>query len=134
MTKSVLEKYYQKGWLKYGNKEISAEERFFAGYVFYQSYVKSHVLSVGVIDFGKPHVDGGMRFNPIEGKFFLRDKFLKACQAIDQNCRQVVQTVVLENKDVIKRRNDMPIIKMMLCGGLDGLVSYYIKESGQHEK
>ena len=77
MKKSILEKYYQRGWLKYGNKNISAEERLCAGYVFYQSYIKSHVLSVGVIDFVKPHVDGGVRFNPIEGKFVLKDKFLK---------------------------------------------------------
>ena len=134
MTKSILEKYYQKGWLKCGSQKISAEERLFAGYVFYKSYVLSHVLSVGVIDFEKPHVDGGLRFNPVEGKFLLRDKFLKAYRTIDISCRQIVQTVVLENKALAVSKNDLPLVKAMLCAGLDGLVSYYISESKNDQK
>jgi len=134
MKKSILEKYYQKGWLNFGKKEISAEERLCAGYVFYKSYVQSHVLSVGVIDFEKPAVDGGVRSNSVEAKFGLRDGFLKAYLAMPENCRRIAQKVILENKALRARKNDEGLYKEMLCAALDGLTGYYMKARRQDEK
>ena len=134
MKKSVLEKYYQKGWLKKGNKNVSAEERLCAGYVFYKSYVTSHVLSVGVVDLEKPAVDGGVRFNSVEGKIGQKESFLKAYQQIPKNCRQIVEIVVLQNKTVQAQRHDVPLLKAMLCAALDGLVNYYLTRVQADEK
>ena len=134
MRKSVLEKYYQKGWLKCGQRGISAEERLCAGYVLYKSYVRSHVSSVGVVDLEKPAVDGGVRFNSVEGKIGLRDDFLKAYRQIPKNCRQIAEIVVLQNKTVQAQRHDVPLIKAMLCAALDGLANYYLTRVQADEK
>jgi len=130
MEKSVLEKYYQKGWLKKGNTNLSAEERLYAGYVFYKSYVKSHVLSVGVIDFEKPAVDGGVLFNSVESKIGLRDYFLRAYETVPKNLRPLLEIVILKNQPLEVPKNDLPLFKAMLCGGLDALAIFYMKEAG----
>ena len=130
MKKSVLEKYYRNGWLKKGDQKVSAEERLYAGYVFYQSYAKSHVLSVGVIDFERPAVDGGVRFNSVESKVGLRDYFLRAFEAIPKNLRPLIEIVILKNQPLEVQKNDLPLFKTMLCKALDALAIFYMKEAG----
>lgn len=134
MVKSALEKYYQKGWLKFGKKEISAEERLSAGYMFYRSYAQSHVLSVGVIDFERPAVGGGMRANAVEAKVEFREFFLRAYRAMPEYCRWIAQKVILENKALRAGKNDERLYKEMLCAALDGLASYYMKAGREDEK
>ena len=88
-----------------------------------------YVLSVGVIDFEKLAVDGGMRFNSVEGKMWLRDDYLRACRAIPKNSRAIVQTVILQNRMLDVKKNDLPVIKAMLCAALDALAIFYMRET-----
>ena len=126
MTRSVLEKWYQKGRLKYGSQQLSAEERLCAGRVFYQSYINSHIISVGVSDWMRARLDGGVRLSSVESLLGKKDVFLKAYQQIPKNARFVVERIVLENKDICARRGDMKIWVELICSALDSLAFYYI--------
>lgn len=57
MGKSQLEKYYAKGWLVYGDKNISSEERLAAGIAFWEEHESCQYGTVRLPDLAQPKVD-----------------------------------------------------------------------------
>ena len=125
MVKSVLEKYYQKKWLECRCSVFSAQERLWAGYRFFNSYVQSHSMSFGVVDFTKPFVDGGRFENSLESNLKEKEKFLKAYRSIPLECRKTIEMIVLDNKEPKATRHDLIFLRQMLCTALDALVVFY---------
>jgi len=133
MKKCVLEQYYKEGWLQYGNAKLRPEDRLYAGYVFYKSYMKSHVLSVGVSCFEVPKKDSVNRLNAVEAGLCRREEFLNAYEHIPRLSRPVVEEIVLENKVIHARKHDRCFVADLLCAGLDALALYYISASKKND-
>jgi len=129
MEKTILEKWYRKGWLKYGLKTFNALDRLTAGRIFYRDYITSRIFSVGVIDHERPAVDGGIFKNTVESKLAAKDKFLKAYKLVPLKYRPMVEKIVLENKDIDKIPNKTE--KKTLCEALDFLVCYYAEKKNE---
>ncbi|MBR2299353.1 MAG: hypothetical protein IJ870_02105 [Alphaproteobacteria bacterium] len=125
MAKTVFEKYYGKGWLKFGRKFYTAEDRLWAGRFFYADYEKSRNMSEGVRDISKPFVDGGMKTGSVESKLTAKDRFRKACLSMDLKEREMVIKIVIENKEIGSCYANLKEMKKRLCSALDCLAFYY---------
>lgn len=132
MSKSVLEKYYRKGWLKYGFKLFRQEDRLNAGQRFYEAYAKSHVLSVGVVDFLKPFVDGGLKGNLNENRLIGNEAFLKILKKLSIEEREILEKVIIceeaFDENALRKEKRLGQIKKTLCRALDCLIFYYLEE------
>jgi len=131
MKKTVLRKYYEKGWLKYGLKNFSAHDRLLVGTLFYEDYMKSHVLSAGVLDVSKPLVDGGLKIGSVETNLVAKDKFMKAYQSIPKEKRWVIEIVIFKDCELKENLIAPKVLKKFLCEALDALIFYYLgKKNG----
>lgn len=132
MQKSVLERYYQRGWLKYGFKLFSQEDRLRAGQRFYMIYTKSHLLSVGVVDFLKPFVDGGLKGNLNENRLMGNEKFLKILKKLSIEEREILEKVIVReevfDENALRKEKRLRQIKKTLCRALDRLIFYYLED------
>ena len=128
MKKTILEKYYDKGWLKRGSGLYSAEDRLWAGRFFYADFEKSRVRSEGVRDMATPFVEGGLKVSSVESRLAAKDRFMKVCKCMDLGQRSLMMQVVIENKDAVGKGVFAKEMKKRLCRALDCLVFYYAKK------
>lgn len=128
---TLIERYYFKGWLKYGDKRLDAKIRLDAANRLASDFFFSRFPNNQAIDFEKERVDGGR--NKIEPERVLeaRDRFFKAIREIPQEFWVVVRDVVLyeERPKFVstKKQNEYSLYahKVDLCRGLDRLAGYY---------
>ena len=129
---SLIERYYVKGWLKFGDKRLDAKIRLDAANRLASDFYFSRFPSNKAIDLQKERVDGGLNKTEPEKVLEARDRFFKAIKEIPFEFWEVVQDVVLyENKPNIdcsnKRVKEYELfrIKNDLCRGLDRLAWHY---------
>ena len=126
---TVLQKYFQKGWLKFGNKLISAQDRLNAGNRFYADFYKAGIVDLRVPDLAKPRVDGGNNKGTPDNVLDARARFNAALLCLEKDQADVVMRVVCADKGLkvpsVDWRHNIEVAKENLCRALDGLFIHY---------
>lgn len=126
---TVLRKYFEKGWLKYGNKLISAQDRLNAGNRFYADFYKAGIENFKIPDLAKPRVDGGNNKGTPDYVLDARARFNAAYKSLTIEGADLVMRVVCWDKQIKVNsndwRHDIEIAKENLCKALDGLFIHY---------
>lgn len=132
MKKTQLEKYYAKGWLAYGAKDISSEERLEAGRTFWEEHEACQYGTVRLPDLEQPKVDYTPKLNTPVFLLDARSKFEKAEKKLTKGQKKVLNRVVLLNlpittvgKKFSEYNHNLELCKECLCRGLDRLVIHY---------
>lgn len=137
LKKTVLDKYYECGYLDLPNSKYSAEERKNAGemlahdyYLAHYNNVKSPILYVHIIP---TTGDAGQ-----DASLFYQDRYLKAVKSIPYEFWPCVRQVCVEDKELtgedgvpkqsLKNKNCVYYQKMLLNLGLDRLLDFYAKK------
>lgn len=132
MYKMVIDKYAKNGWLKYGAKTFSSGDRLWAARRLYFDYIKSRPRSLGVIDMTHPKVDGGIKNADLGGNLEAKDAFLKAFGALNPLWQQIVERVVLEDKEIevekFEYKKNLLKVKKELSAALDYLILHYFSQ------
>ena len=132
MKKTQLEKYYAKGWLAYGAKDISSEERLDAGRTFWEEHEACQYGTVRLPDLEQPKVDYTPKMSTPAFLLDARGKFEKAENKLTKGQKKVLNRVVLLNlpittvgKKFSEYNHNLELCKECLCRGLDRLVIHY---------
>lgn len=126
---TVLQKYFEKGWLKYGNEQIGETGRMDAAGRFYGDFYKAGISDMRIPDISKPKVDGVSAFDVPDFVLAARARFNKACRALSSDFEDVVMKVVCFDEEIsTPDRHTREVKKEYLCRGLDEIYfTYYGK-------
>ena len=137
INKSVLDKYYEQGYLDLPGSKYCAEERKQAGEKLAQDYYLSHynnlkspILTVNIIPTtGESGMDVAL---------FFQDRYINAVKHIPYEFWPVVRLVCIEDKELrgdgevdkntLRSKNSIFYKKMLLNLGLDRLFKFYSKK------
>ncbi|MBQ8671483.1 MAG: hypothetical protein IJ525_03070 [Alphaproteobacteria bacterium] len=136
--KTVLEKYFEKGYLDLPNSQFSAEDRKKVGEKLAYDYYLSNLNHVRSVNLEMPRIkstgEGG-----IEGFLFHQQRYLNALKSIPYEFLEAVRIVCIEDRELgcdksvpksgIKSKYNIYYRKMLLTLGLERLVKYYLKIS-----
>ena len=127
---TVLRKYFEKGWLKYGNRLISAQDRLNAGNRLYADFYKAGIENFKIPDLAKPRVDGGNNKGTPDYVLDARARFNAAYMTLTIDEADLVMRVVCWDKTFkinngADYRHDLEVSKENLCKALDGLFIHY---------
>ena len=128
-----LERYAEKGWLKFGLRWIRPEERLAAGLKFQRDFYHSRIDTMTAINWAKERVDASPNNEVPPFVWDARKRFVKALRAIKAENLRAVQVVVLEDNPLKVKftgaRDDYAFFnaeaRRVLCGGLDDLAIFY---------
>lgn len=130
--RTVLEKYSDMGWLDFGSKFYSNEDRLTVGLRFAQDFHYSGFENSGVVDLSKEKVDCSGRSDLSNAVLDARNRYNKALLAIPANVVDIITRVCcldleikVERVTVQQYRHDLEILKEMICQGLDSLIEHY---------
>lgn len=135
--KSVLEKYYDLGYLSLFEDKFSAEDRLAAGkriaFDYYMANrnnlqsVKQFVVNIRTTgDSGK------------ESQLYYKERYLRAIRAVPREFWVPIRYVCVDDKEIIDKKNpkgsatykhNVYCLKVLLCLGLDRLSTYYLQKS-----
>ena len=136
--KSVLDKYYECGYLDLPGSLYSAEERKLAGeklaqdfYLSHYNNLKSPILNVNIIPTtGESGIDVSMYF---------QDRYIEAVKHVPYELWPIVRLVCIEDKELkgddlcekktLRSKNSVFYKKMLLNLGLDRLFKFYSKKT-----
>lgn len=130
---STLELYATKGYLDFGSKRYTANDRVNAGHTLASDYYLGGLNQVSAVDLAKIRVDGGGSIVGAEKKAFHEDRFRKAIRAIPREFLSIVHHVVIEDKPLKVVGTDREVNKKLfllrvdLCRGLDRLIKFYLR-------
>lgn len=128
---TVLERYAERGWLDFGDKNFSAEDRVNTGLRLYSDFYHSRIVSEGVADLTRVRVDGGNNQHLPEFVLSARSRFIKAFRSIPANYVPIVGRVCLDDKEfgILRSSEDyrhmLEVAKENLCLGIDNLIYHY---------
>ena len=135
--KTVLERYFERGYLDLPNSCYSAEDRKRVGEMLANDYylgLPKHLRSIDLSAVNIPTT--GVQNS--ETSLFYRDRYLKAMQAVPYEFWGAVRRVCLEDKKLIcdddvdkhslKNKNNSYYQKMLLNLGLERLIGFYLKK------
>ena len=131
MEKLLIEKYFEKGWLKFGNPQISADIKLMAGLRFYGDYLEAeNKHSLGVQNYILERIDGGEKIAFQEKHLLKSGRFIKVLKKIPPQYKSVLIETVLENKErrFLKENyvHALELFKENLCLALDCLFEIYV--------
>lgn len=129
---TVLEKYRDKGWLSFGSKNYSPDDRLKSGCRLAQDYYCSRFRSEGIIDYTRPRVDNSIRGDLSPAALDARTRYLQAISLLDQPQSYVVRKVCCDNESIkipnIRKDqyiHDLELLKETICRALDRLTEHY---------
>lgn len=129
---SLIERYYEKGWLNHGDSRLTPEIRLEAADRLAADFYFSRFPQNSAIDWQKERVDGGLNKTEPAAVLDARDRFFKAIKSIPAEFWPVVQDVVLyETRPDIGGATKamynelLAVFKRDLCRGLDRLAFHY---------
>lgn len=129
---SLIERYFQKGWLEFGDKRLTGDIRLDSATRLASDFYYSRFPQAGATDYTKDRVDGGQNKTEPESVLIARDRFFKAMKSIPQEFRKLIRDIVLFEKrpliaGMTKRQYDynLHLMKVDLCRGLDRLACHY---------
>lgn len=126
---TVLQKYLEKGWLKYGDEFVTEKGRMEAADRFYADFYKAGISDFRVPDLSKPRVDGGGVPTP-DFVLAARDRWGKAYRALNIWQADMATSVIcwdraLKIKAGARYQHDLEVAKEKLCMTLDALYYHY---------
>ena len=136
--KTVLDRYFERGYLDLPNSCYSAEDRKRVGEMLAKDYylgMPKHLRSVDLTAVNIPTTG-----DVISGALlFYRERYLRAMQSVPYEFWQAVRRVCLDDKKLIcdevvdknslKNKNSSYHQKMLLNMGLDRLIEFYLKKN-----
>lgn len=129
---TLIERYYSKGWLEYGDKRIDSGIRLDSANQLAADFYYSRFPSNAAIDWQKERVDGGFNKAEPEPVLDARNRFFKAIRSVPREFWPVVQDVVLyeTRPDIggatqLAYKQELYRMKVDLCRGLDRLAWHY---------
>jgi len=127
---TLLQKYFQKGWLKFGNRQISAQDRLNAGNRFYADFYKAGIVDLRIPNLEKPRVDGGNSKDTPDFVLEARERFNKAVLSLNPEQSFVLWQIVCLDKPVHLAKNNnyrhsIEVLKEEICKSLDVLFCHY---------
>lgn len=138
---SVLEIYQKIGYLEYGNKHWSSDDRVTVGKRLHDDYyLATH--GIQAIDYGKERVDC-FGIKPESDKVLeAKERFACAMKSMPLEFRPIVIRVCCEDKLIAeperltrwKRKLFLVTQAQLLSLGLDRLVQHYCKKMHNHKK
>ena len=136
--KTVLERYFDRGYLDMPNSCFSAEDRKNVGKRLAQDYYLGLPYHLKSVDFAAVNI-------PTTGeclsdsKMFYHERYLCAMESIPREFREAVRRVCLDDKKLIcdevvdkkslKNKNCSYHQKMLLNMGLERLIEFYLKKN-----
>lgn len=137
---TVLQKYFERGWLKFGDASITPQDRLNAGNRLYADFYKAGIVDLRIPDLSKPRVDGGNAKGTSDFVLDARERFNKAILALNPEQSYVIWQVVCLDKPInlpqnALYRHDIEVVKEEVCRGLDALFYHYwgkIKPARRH--
>lgn len=127
---TVLQKYFEDGWLKFGNDQISAQGRFDAGNRFYADFYKAGIVDLRIPDLSKPRVDGGNAKSEHDFVLDAKTRFNKAFMSLNPEQSYILWQIVCLDKPIKLKRTDeyrhgIEVLKEKICESLDALYVHY---------
>lgn len=130
---SALEQLAEKGWLDFGDKRFSANDRKSIGERFASDYMHSRVEGVSALDVGKIRVDGSGNLATPEDISAAEDRYRKALKTLPSGCMWIVRRVCIKDLGFILPAKTSKHQKIkerarqatLLCLGLDELGKFY---------
>ena len=135
--KSVLEKYYEEGYLNLPNSLFSAEQRKSAGELLLHDYYLGNyyrLRSIQITDIRHKSVGN----SGIEMSMFYKERYLEAMKCVPYEFWNIVFKVCIEDSTLnnekekydasLHKKYNVYYRKMLLCHGLDRLVNFYAKK------
>ncbi|MBR3661777.1 MAG: hypothetical protein IKN67_00675 [Alphaproteobacteria bacterium] len=136
--KSVLEKYYDEGYLNLPESPFSDEDRFRAGqriafdyYMANKQGVKSSMChETNIATTGSVGIDV---------ELYYKERYLRAIKSVPEEFWGVVRSVCIEDKELkvsdkypigtLLNKNNKYHQKMLLCLGLERLAKFYLQKN-----
>lgn len=136
--KTVLERYFDGGYLDLPNSCYSAEDRKRVGERLAMDYYLGLPYHLKSIDLSAVNIPTRWEYIS-ENKMFYHERYLSAMEAIPREFRQAVRRVCLDDKKLIcdeavdkkslRNKNNSYHQKMLLNMGLERLIEFYLKKN-----
>lgn len=136
--KTVLERYYDKGYLDLPNSCYSAEDRKRVGEMLAQDYYLGLPYHLKSVDLSAVNIPSTGEILQENGQFY-HERYMNAMKAVPREFRAAVYRVCLEDKKLIcdevvdknslKNKNNSYYQKMLLNLGLERLIEFYLKKN-----
>lgn len=136
--KTVLERYFDRGYLDLPSSCYSAEDRKRVGEMLARDYflgMPKHLKSIDLSDVNIPTTGDSVS----ETVMFYHDRYLRAMQAVPYEFWSAVRRVCIDDKKLIcdevvdkkslKNKNCSYHQKMLLNMGLERLIEFYLKKN-----
>ena len=130
---SVLQRYYQAGWLDFGNKRYTGEDRLNVGERLARDYYLSHFSDVKSLDLTQ-EVRGGVFL--LDNVLDSRHRYNQAMRAIPHEFWPLIRKVCIEDEELFDNDNFQEskrqklyasyLAKVDLSRGLDRLIEHYL--------
>lgn len=135
---ALLQKYFEQGWLKYGDAYITQEDRLNVGNRFYGDFYKAGIVDLRIPDYSKPRVDGGNSKGVSEFVLDARERFNKAFLSLTPEQSYILWQIICLDKPIKLEweksdyRHNIEVLKEEICKSLDALYfHYYGKQKGK---
>ena len=133
---TVLDVYGKIGYLNYGNKRYTADDRIKVGKRLHDDYYMA-THGIQAIDYGKEKVDCFGIKPESEKVLEAKEKFARAMKSMPLEFRKVIFRVCCEDKRIVeekmvtawKRRIYLITQAQLLSLGLDRLIRHYVQKN-----
>lgn len=135
---TVLQKYYQHGYLDLPQSRFSAEDRKKAGEMLAYDFYRGQYKNIRAVQLYADHI-------PTTGNqeqelaMYYRNRYIQAVKGIPHEFWPAVRRVCIEDKVLksedhivggrLKNKNNIYFQKMLLNLGLERLIEYYLKKN-----
>lgn len=135
--KSVLEKYYEEGYLNLPNSPFSAEQRKEAGELLLHDYHLGNYYRLKGLQINNIRIKSTGNAG-IEMSMFYKERYLRAMKYVPYEFWNIVFKVCIEDCTLnnekekydtsLQKKYNVYYRKMLLCHGLDRLINFYAKK------
>lgn len=139
---TLVKKYFDDGWLKYGNAQITPQDRLNAANRLYADFYHAGIVDLRIPDLEKPRVDGGNAKGTPDFVLDARERFNRAILKLNPEQSYIVWNIVCLDKPILLKRKEkdyihnLEVLKEEICKSLDTLFCYYwgVPEISKHHK
>lgn len=127
----LLQKYFEQGWLKYGDEYVTPQDRLGAGNRFYADFYKGGIVDLRIPYYMKPRVDGGNAKEIAEYVLDARQRFNSALMSLNPEQSYLLWQIVCLDKPIKLEwqdddyRHNIELLKEEICKSLDALYFHY---------
>ncbi|MBP5215502.1 MAG: hypothetical protein J6039_02980 [Alphaproteobacteria bacterium] len=135
---SVLEKYFERGYLDLCESKFSAEDRKRVGEMLFYDYYCGGMYNLKSCRLDGVNIPGTSELGN-ESKIFCRERYLRAVRSVPSEFWKAVRTVCIEdceltaeetkNKKSILGKYKIYCQKIMLNLGLNRLIKFYLQKN-----